>query len=146
MFGGNSDDSSGEFQFIKKPISYKEKLKDPRWQRKRLYILDRDGFKCRYCGDNKSSLQVHHHFYINGTEPWEYDDEVYVTLCGKCHVHEEEMKKMDLNSMRLLLMTGIGRDKINYLVTELFRYFKDSQSFEYKFQVLSKVLNKKYAK
>ena len=26
---------------------YVEKLKDPRWQRKRLEIMQRDGFRCR---------------------------------------------------------------------------------------------------
>ena len=43
--------------------SYYEKLLDPRWQKKRLEILNRDEFKCRSCGDDKSTLHVHHGYY-----------------------------------------------------------------------------------
>ena len=39
---------------------YVEKLKDPRWQRKRLEILQRDDWKCYWCKDDKTTLNVHH--------------------------------------------------------------------------------------
>lgn len=65
--------------------SYQEKLTDPRWQKKRLEILERDGWKCRYCNDGKSTLHVHHILYISGNQPWEYKDSNFITLCEKCH-------------------------------------------------------------
>jgi len=79
-----------------KQTSYSEKLRDPRWQKKRLCVMQRDGFACRDCGDEKSTLQVHHCRYEKG-EPWEVDDQFLLTLCGSCHEHrgliEKEMKR-----------------------------------------------------
>lgn len=65
--------------------SYFEKLRDPRWQRKRLEIMKRDDFACVDCGDNSATLNVHHKFYRRGFEPWNYADEALVTLCEPCH-------------------------------------------------------------
>ena len=69
--------------------TYAEKLKDPRWQRKRLEIMQRDDFQCRVCGDERKTLHVHHIRYIKGREPWEYKDFYFVTLCEGCHRDEE---------------------------------------------------------
>lgn len=66
-------------------MTYAEKLKDPRWQRKRLEVLNRDSFKCRKCGNDKQTLHVHHTGYRNGHEPWEYQGEELLTLCEACH-------------------------------------------------------------
>jgi len=63
--------------------SYSEKLRDPRWQKKRLEILSRDQFICRTCGDEKSTLEVHHLSYRK--DPWDVPDEQLVTLCSHCH-------------------------------------------------------------
>jgi len=72
-------------------MTYMEKLKDPRWQKTRLRILERDGWACQECFDTKSTLAVHHRYYIGGKEPWEYPDEALVTLCWDCHEAEREM-------------------------------------------------------
>jgi len=64
---------------------YSEKLKDPRWQRKRLEIMQRDEFACNSCGDTDSTLNVHHKTYRKGADPWDYDDENFSTLCQSCH-------------------------------------------------------------
>lgn len=66
-------------------MTYSEKLKDPRWQRKRLEILERDDFTCRDCGDKDSTLHVHHCLYIRDNEPWDYDAKELRTLCEICH-------------------------------------------------------------
>ena len=73
---------------------YHQLLKDGRWQRRRLEIMQRDDFKCRECGTT-NDLNVHHIRYIAGRKPWEYDDGDLVTLCGKCHnkLHEEIAQK-----------------------------------------------------
>ena len=65
--------------------SYGEKLKDPRWQKKRLEILQRDNFTCRLCEDAENTLHVHHKAYRKNTEPWDYPDYIYITLCENCH-------------------------------------------------------------
>lgn len=75
--------------------SYREALLDPRWQKKRLEIFQRDGFKCRWCGVENLTLHVHHFKY--GDNPWDGDDEDKVTMCAECHrrAHfQEKLMKM----------------------------------------------------
>ena len=73
-----------------KKKTYSEKLKDPRWQKKRLKILERDEFTCQSCFDSESTLHVHHRYYIRGAEPWGYPNEALQTLCESCHEEERE--------------------------------------------------------
>jgi len=65
-------------------MKYSEKLKDPRWQKKRLEIMEKDNFKCRDCGDSQNTLSVHHCHYEKG-DPWDTDSEFLMTLCDDCH-------------------------------------------------------------
>jgi 5-methylcytosine-specific restriction endonuclease McrA len=71
--------------------TYSEKLKDPRWQRKRLEIFERDNWSCVQCGDISTTLHIHHKEYIKNREPWEYNDEYLETLCAVCHSQEHEL-------------------------------------------------------
>jgi hypothetical protein len=64
-------------------MTYAEKLKDPRWQKKRLVILERAGWACQVCGDKETTLHVHHLKY--GKEPWEIEDKYLECLCESCH-------------------------------------------------------------
>jgi len=64
-------------------MTYAEKLKHPKWQKKRLAILSRDNFTCCLCGDTETNLQVHHLKYTG--EPWDAPDEDLQTLCEDCH-------------------------------------------------------------
>lgn len=65
--------------------SYSEKLKDPRWQKKRLETLQRHEWTCQSCGSQDKTLHVHHNEYNSGKEPWEYEDQYLTTLCENCH-------------------------------------------------------------
>ncbi len=67
------------------PKTYREKLLDPRWQKKRLEILSRDNFICRLCGDSKTTLHVHHLRYRRDADPWDYPDASLLTACSDCH-------------------------------------------------------------
>lgn len=64
---------------------YAEKLKHPKWQKRRLEIFQRDGWQCRRCGDDQTELVVHHKFYKPGAAPWEYPGRDLTTLCVNCH-------------------------------------------------------------
>src|SRR5688572_22440051 len=66
-------------------MSYSDLLKDPRWQKKRLTILNRDEWLCTMCGNGQITLHVHHKKYIRGLKPWEYEDHYLTTLCVECH-------------------------------------------------------------
>ncbi len=67
---------------------YSQKLKDPRWQKKRLEILERDEWTCQKCFDSDSTLVVHHRRYLPNANPWDYPDDLLLTLCEDCHEGE----------------------------------------------------------
>ncbi len=64
---------------------YSDKLKDPKWQKKRLEVMERAEFTCEECGDKENTLNVHHGYYKWGNEPWEYANETLKCLCEDCH-------------------------------------------------------------
>jgi len=75
-------------------ISYSEKLKDVRWQKKRLEVLERAGWKCEDCGAAEGvCLHVHHKWYEREKEPRGYPDECFVACCEDCHDAREQMKR-----------------------------------------------------
>lgn len=71
--------------------TYKEKLLDPRWQKKRLKILERDDWACQICEATEETLHVHHEEYHK--EPWETPDNKLRTLCAGCHAIVEYYKE-----------------------------------------------------
>lgn len=75
--------------------TYSDKLKDPRWQKKRLKILERDDWMCCKCGEDTKPLHVHHTAYKGN--PWEADDNQLQTLCEDCHWLIEDFKKTGLD-------------------------------------------------
>ena len=75
---------------------YQQKLLDPRWQKKRLEILQRDGWKCIGCGSTEETLHVHHMRYVSGRDPWEYQADDLITLCEDCHRTEAEFLSQEL--------------------------------------------------
>lgn len=64
-------------------MNYSDKLKDPRWQKRRLKIFERDNWACVACGRTDQTLHVHHNTYVG--EPWDAPDEALKTLCEGCH-------------------------------------------------------------
>src|SRR5574343_340470 len=91
--------------------SYSDKLKDPRWQKRRLLLLESAGFKCESCGDTEETLHVHHVYYEKDRDPWDYPIEAYLTLCSKCHKKWHNIKegidmalmKVDVDQLNLIL-------------------------------------------
>ena len=71
-------------------IQYRRQLWDDRWRQRREVIMTRDQGRCRCCGSTLQ-LQVHHRQYhvdaVTGAwkAPWEYADNLLVTLCERCH-------------------------------------------------------------
>lgn len=47
--------------------------------------MQRDKFTCKLCKDTETTLNVHHKYYEQGKEPWEYPLSALVTLCEHCH-------------------------------------------------------------
>jgi 5-methylcytosine-specific restriction endonuclease McrA len=73
-------------------MTYFEKLKDPRWQRLRLEIMQRDNFTCQHCSSKTKTLNVHHKCYKRGAAPWEYEKDWLITVCEDCHTRIETLK------------------------------------------------------
>lgn len=78
-----------------KKKDYSDVLKSPKWQKKRLEIMSRDKFTCKKCGDTETELHIHHKEYINGNDPWDYDNKLLITLCKDCHKQIEDLKMSD---------------------------------------------------
>lgn len=74
-------------------MNYSEQLKSPKWQKKRLEIMQRDNFTCQLCGDKETTLNVHHINYIYSKKCWEYKNKELITLCEHCHKEVEILKK-----------------------------------------------------
>lgn len=88
-------------------MNYIEKLRDPRWQKKRLEILDRDMFQCRICANGDEELHIHHISYKG--EPWEQENDKLITLCKTCH---GQVSKLKLNLDGLLMSSMTVSDDI----------------------------------
>ena len=74
-------------------MTYSEKLRDPRWQKKRLEILERDNFTCQMCKSTEKTLHVHHVRYHKKKLPWNYANEELVTLCMDDHEAVANLKE-----------------------------------------------------
>lgn len=65
--------------------TYSDKLKDPRWQKRRLKVLEYAHWRCQICGANRETLHCHHSYYTKGREPWQYPDGAIIAVCDPCH-------------------------------------------------------------
>lgn len=95
---------------------YQLLLQMPEWKEKRLQIIKRDGYRCQWC-NTTNNLQVHHKWYCktkNGLRrnPWDYDDNVFMTLCGHCHKRYHEKYEVKTFCCGCSTKNGIFRTKI----------------------------------
>ena len=95
--------------------TYAEKLKDPRWQKKRLAIFERDNWTCQGCGATDKTLHVHHIFYEDDTEPWDSDDNSLITLCEDCHEEATTILRKGI----ILKCNYKSNRKVHNLLTDL---------------------------
>lgn len=89
-------------------MSYTDDIKEPLWQKRRVLIFERDGYKCQ-CPQHKGrqySLEVHHIDYIPGNKIWEYPDDMLITLCKACHSKENERSGAEKYLINALKMKG----------------------------------------
>lgn len=100
-------------------MAYNELLKDPRWQQKRLEILNRDNWACCKCGETQETLHVHHKYYLAGRLPWDYSGNVLITLCHRCHKEEEDCKEHLNEFVRTLQYWGYFNTDIMKIVNRL---------------------------
>lgn len=102
-------------------VSYSEKLRDPKWQKMRLQIMERDKFTCCHCQDTEKTLNVHHLTYTKGAAPWEYEQSNLITLCEDCHELAEE---------RITMVRTMAGGKSPYLMRSLCRILHAQAAME----------------
>lgn len=97
-------------------MTYSNLLKDPRWQKKRLEVLERDDWTCLSCGDSTSTLHVHHGFYRKNCSPWEYPNSSLHTLCEECHGDERGVLNDKIALSDVLSIKGFSGTDFNALM------------------------------
>lgn len=90
-------------------MTYLEKLQDPKWQRKRLQILERDNYTCQICGESKITLHIHHKKYNDPI--WDVLDSDLTTHCKYCHIVVEYLKKYHLDAELVALIPAPSKQK-----------------------------------
>lgn len=108
--------------------SYSEKLRDPRWQKKRLEILERAGWKCEDCAVESKELQVHHCIYAKGREPWEYSGNSLMSLCDKCHKQRAEYETSCHQGLAIFLRYSTV-DQLDVWMVFLHEFARTSRGF-----------------
>lgn len=83
-------------------MTYQEQLKNPKWQKKRLEVLNENNFECSECGSKDTELHVHHTIYRKGNKVWEYENDELACLCKTCHEFEHKLLE-DLHETYLWL-------------------------------------------
>jgi hypothetical protein len=119
---------------MKKQSTYSDLLKDPRWQKKRDEIINRDSHRCRLCG-RIEDLEVHHILYEENTDPWDYDENYLITVCEFCHnrIHSQLAENSHLKERCRFLEDDLVYRTMRYLTTSYPKFIYDfNQLSEFK--------------
>jgi hypothetical protein len=113
-------------------MNYKQKLLDPRWQKMRLNVLQRDDWSCQICESKEKTLHVHHIEYHPMIEnPWEYEEDSLLTLCCECHEIETfSLKSAKANLFFALFKAGFKTSTDFECLTTMFESEKFIKSFK----------------
>ena len=73
-------------------MDYKEQIKHPKWQKKRLEILEENNWTCAACGNTDAQLHVHHTRYEKNKMIWDYSNYKLMAVCNECHKEIHRIK------------------------------------------------------
>jgi hypothetical protein len=97
--------------------SYSQKLRDPRWQKKRLEVLQSAKWQCEICSDDESTLHIHHKEYFAGRDVWDYERNQLACLCSNCHEMHHSSKDLLKQVCSTLNLDGpMNRSDAAYLL------------------------------
>ncbi len=117
--------------------TYYEKLRDPRWQKKRLKIMERDNFTCLACGKDTGTLNVHHVHYAKG-DPWLTPDRFLMTLCEPCH-KERKTPETALKEEFAFMLTRLSVDQMADLFEQFQKLCPDGEQLDNGVKILSQL-------
>jgi hypothetical protein len=107
-------------------LSYSDQLKHPKWQKRRLEMLNAQNFCCQRCKSNEDTLHVHHRRYVKGRNVWEYDDSELVVLCEFCHQEEHENSEF-INKLIFLIPDEYRQDFTSLLAGISYVFTSDNE-------------------
>jgi hypothetical protein len=87
-------------------------LNNPLWIKFRHIILSKKGYKCEQCG-SKKTLAIHHPYYEQDKNPWDYKPEEMEILCRRCHYkhHFSDLKKpSDSMKHRMFIIKRLSKE------------------------------------
>jgi len=102
----------------------KPNYKDPRWQKRRLEVLEAAGFECQHCGDGSNTLHVHHTYYVPNRDVWDYPSFALECLCEDCHAGKHESDSLPLwfeDTLAFLPNNSASQDLFCDTLKELFK-------------------------
>lgn len=112
--------------------TYYELLKDPRWQKKRLEVMNAAEFTCEVCGSTDRMLSIHHSYYEKGLKPWEYPSQSLHCLCDECHKNvqdfnallQRQIGELDLTEHEIAYgyLLGLQMSSCPHVVAEVFSF------------------------
>lgn len=106
--------------------TYAEKLKDQRWEDKRIHILRLDNNCCKLCGSHEN-LHVHHILYEEDTDPWDYDENYLITVCEFCHnrIHSQLQQNSHLKERLRTIEDDLVYRTMRYLTNSYPKFIYD---------------------
>lgn len=102
--------------------NYQKVLNRKEWQDRSHQIKTRDNLKCQAfnCTTPNSILQVHHLDYISNVDPWNYPDDMLITLCSSCHKKENTRYLLEGRLFTALKIQGFLACDIMAFTTHLY--------------------------
>lgn len=72
------------------------------WAKKRFQVLQRDNFRCQYCGKNGKDVSLEVDHIIPKAKGWTDDFDNLITCCRECNIWKrDEMLSVDVNIWKI---------------------------------------------
>jgi len=88
---------------------------DRRWIQVRTKIISKDGGYCKVCYNECSAPHVHHKYYVDGNDIWDYPDDALATLCPSCHKQEHAVLNRNIAKLVVAIKKNFFAEDIETL-------------------------------
>ena len=114
-------------------MNYAEQIKHPKWQKKRLEVLEHYNFTCQECGEKEKELHVHHPFYKKNVMIWDYAIGELMCLCCDCH---KDAHSIDDKIKTHLSVLSYSQKKLVFSYVKSFNNETELRKFHHKVKIL----------
>ena len=104
-------------------MTYQEQIKHPKWQKKRLEVLEANNFTCQQCGRTDMELHVHHTMYKKGASAWEYEISELKCYYKDCHKVDH-----DISALISKLLAGMSLESKSRVLGYADSFYSESFS------------------